>query len=87
MVKGFCKIRNETGLQLEAAGAFCDEAMKYSSEIHFQKGTYSGNAKSIISVIGGCVARDETIEIICEGADEEEALEGIKKAVEAGLGE
>ena len=87
MVKGTCKIKNETGLQMKAAGVFCDEAMKYRSNIYFQKGSYSGNAKSIISVIGGCVAKDEVIEVTCEGEDEAEALEGIKKAVEAGLGE
>ena len=87
MVKGTVKIKNETGLQLEAAGAFCDTANKYSSNICFQKGEYSGNAKSIISVIGGCVAQNDIIEVICEGKDEKEAFEGIKEAVEAGLGE
>ena len=87
MVKGTVIIKNETGLQLDAAGAFCDEAVKYRSEITFQKGTYSGNAKSIISVIGGCVVKGDAIDIVCDGEDEEEAFKGIKEAVEAGLGE
>ena len=52
--------------------------------------TFSGgtaNAKSVLSVLGACVKCGDEIELVCEGADEKEALEALVKAIEGGLGE
>lgn len=87
MVKDKIKIINKTGLHLKPAANFCDEALRYKSLITFEMGNYSGNAKSILSVISGCVKQGDIIELTCEGADEEEALAGMKAAIESGLGE
>ena len=38
-------------------------------------------------MLGACVKEGDTIEFQCEGADEEEALAAMVKAVESGLGE
>ena len=45
------------------------------------------NAKSVLSVLGACVRCGDEIEFICEGEDEQEALEGMIRVVESGLGE
>ena len=43
--------------------------------------------KSVLSVLGACVKCGDEIELICEGADEKEALETITELINGGLGE
>ncbi len=88
MVSKSVKITNATGLHLRPAGLLCETAMKYASSVTFKTDdNYEANAKSVLSVLGACVKTGTTIELICNGADEEEALEGIIQVIEAGLGE
>ena len=47
----------------------------------------TANAKSVLSVLGSCIKSGDEIEIVCEGADEEEALREMIQLVEDGLGE
>ncbi len=80
-------VNNPSGLHLRPAGILCKEAIKFKSLITF---TFSGgiaNAKSVLSVLGACVKCGDEIELVCEGADEKEALEALVKAIEGGLGE
>lgn len=87
MVSKSVVVVNPTGLHLRPAGNLCKEAMKYQSLITFKHGDSVANAKSVLSVLGACVKTGDEIEIICEGLDETEALEGMVNAVETGLGE
>ena len=88
MVSNIVKILNPTGLHLRPAGILCKEAMQYQSLITFRyRENMVANAKSVLSVLGACVKSGDEIEITCEGADEEEALEAVVRAVENGLGE
>ena len=87
MVSQKVVIKNPTGLHLRPAGNLCKEAMQYKSMITF---TYSGNtanAKSVLSVLGACIKCGDEIEFICDGIDEQEALNALVNAVESGLGE
>ena len=47
----------------------------------------TANAKSVLSVLGACVKSGDEIEIVCEGADEKQALEVMTQLVIDGLGE
>ena len=47
----------------------------------------TANAKSVLSVLGACVKSGDEIEIVCEGADEKQALEVMMQLVIDGLGE
>lgn len=89
MVSKKVTISNPTGLHLRPAGDFCQEAMKYQSHITFAYGENSGvaNAKSVLSVLGACVKSGDEIEIICEGDDEQQALQALVEIVENGFGE
>lgn len=87
MVKQKVMIKNPTGLHLRPAGYLCKEAMKYRSLITFAFDGGVANAKSVLSVLGACVKCGDEIELICEGADEQEALEALAKAISEGLGE
>lgn len=87
MVSQKITLNNPSGLHLRPAGNLCNEAIKYQSLITF---TYEGgtaNAKSVLSVLGACVKCGDEIELVCKGADEEEAMKAMVKAISSGLGE
>ena len=91
MVSGKVIIKNPTGLHLRPAGLFCKTAMQFESKITVKKvtrtGEFTANAKSVLSVLGACIKSGDEITIVCEGEDEERALEEMIGIVEAGLGE
>lgn len=87
MVSKFVTVKNITGLHLKPAAFFCKEAMRFDSHITFKFENTTANAKSVLSVLGACVKCGDEIEIICDGTDEQEALDSLVQAVEDGLGE
>lgn len=87
MVNKKVTVKNPTGLHLRPAGILCNEAMKYQSQITFSYDGGMANAKSVLSVLGACVKCGDEIEIMCEGADEQEALDNLVEAINSGLGE
>ena len=84
-----CKVqvKNTTGLHLRPAGNLCKEALKYKSMVTFNFNGGTANAKSVLSVLGACVKCGDEIELVCEGEDEEKALETLTSFIESGLGE
>lgn len=80
-------IKNTTGLHLRPAGFFCKQAMEFKSKITFRRKDTEGNAKSLLSILGTAIKRGDEIELICEGEDEEAALEAMIKIINDGLGE
>ena len=87
MVSQKVTIKNPTGLHLRTAGILCKEAVKYQSLITFNFKGGTANAKSVLSVLGACIKSGDTIEFVCDGEDEEDALQAVVAAVESGLGE
>ena len=87
MVSRKVTVTNPTGLHLRPAGNLCKEAMKYKSMITFQFRDTTANAKSVLSVLGACVKSGDEITLICEGEDEQGALDALTPAVESGLAE
>lgn len=87
MVSQKITIKNPTGLHVRPAGLFCKTAVQFKSKISFRLKDTTGNAKSMLSVLGACVKNGDTIELICEGEDEEQALAAMIKIIEDGLGE
>ena len=84
-----CKVqvKNPTGLHLRPAGNLCKEALKYKSMVTFNFNGGTANAKSVLSVLGACVKCGDEIELVCEGEDEEKALETLTSFIESGLGQ
>lgn len=88
MVSRRVKIKNPTGLHLRPAGVLCKNAMDFSSLITFKYGGENiANAKSVLSVLGACIKSGDEIELICEGEDEQTALQAMVELIESGLGE
>lgn len=81
------KISNPTGLHLRPAGIFCNTANQYDCKVMFEHGKTTANAKSVLSVLGSCIKSGDEIVLICDGINEEEALQAMVEAVESGLGE
>lgn len=61
----------------KTGGVLCDTARRFQSNITFRRGNNISNAKSLLSVLGAGVRYGDEIEIICEGEDEQEALETV----------
>lgn len=80
-------IKNEQGLHMRPAGVLAKEAAKYPCDVKLITGEKEINAKSIMMIIGGCIKCGMDVEIVCNGEQEEEALEEIKALVESGFGE
>ena len=55
--------------------------------MNFRFGNISGNAKSVLSVLGACIKCGDEVEFICDGPDEKEALCAMVSMVKSGLGE
>ena len=87
MISKKVTIHNPSGLHLRPAGILCKEAMKYKSLITFTFKDTTANAKSVLSVLGACVKSQDEIELVCEGEDEEQALNSLVESIESGLGE
>ena len=77
-------VRNPSGLHLRPAGLLCGEAIKYKSSVTFQYDGGTANAKSVLSVLGAC---GDEITLICDGEDEQAAIDALASLIESGLGE
>jgi phosphocarrier protein len=65
--------------------------MNYASQVTFEKKgngeNITANAKSVLSVLGASVRGGEEIELVCEGVDQDSAMEAMIQIIEEGLGE
>jgi phosphocarrier protein len=78
-------ITDPDGIHARPAGLLIREAQKFQSEITIKKEDASGNAKKIFSVMKLAVKQGDTIKVICEGEDEDEAVQVIEAFVKVNL--
>ena len=74
-------IKNEIGLHARPAALFVKTTNKFLSDIMIKKADKTINAKSIMGVMAIGIAKGETIEIIIDGADEENAIQAIDELI------
>ena len=87
MVSKTVKVINPQGLHMRPAQLFVAEMGKYDSTVTILFGEKTINAKSIMNLMASCIKMGSEIEIRCEGAQENEALDAAVKLVESGLGD
>lgn len=87
MVSKVVTVTNPSGLHLRPAGVLSQTAMKYESRIVIECGEKKIVAKSVLNVMAAGIKQGTEVTVICEGPDEEEALQGMVQVIEAGLGE
>lgn len=75
------------GLHLRPISVLCNHSIDYKSTITIKFGDKAVNAKSVLGVLSACVKLGDEIELICEGPDEQEALNMLSKIIQGGLGD
>ena len=75
------------GLHARPASFFVDVASQFASEIRVQHGGKAANGKAMASLLKLGVEGGSTIRILARGTDADAALQALREAVEAGLGE
>lgn len=85
MVTRTVVVTEPLGLHLRPAGIFCEKSVKFNSKIQIRKGNNLLNAKSVLGVLAARIQCGDEVELVCEGDDEEEALETLTKLLEGDL--
>lgn len=87
MLSKTLRIENPSGLHLRPAGVLSQTAMKFKSDIIIECGEKRIVAKSVLNVMAAGIKCGTEITLICDGADEKEAMKTLSEAIESGLGE
>lgn len=80
-------VKNEVGLHARPATYFIQKANEYKSGIWVEKEERRVNAKSLLGVLSLGIVGGTTIRIIADGADEQDAVEGLIALVNSGFAE
>lgn len=78
MVKERIVIENETGLHARPATEISKISMKYPCNVNLIVNGKTINAKSPLMIMAAGIKSKTEIEIVCDGEDEEKALEELK---------
>jgi phosphocarrier protein len=87
MIRREVTIQNTIGLHARPATFFIQKANTYKCSIWVEKDERKVNAKSLLGVLSLGIVKDMTITLVADGADEEEALEGLATLVATGFQE
>jgi phosphocarrier protein HPr len=90
MVSKQTTIANASGLHARPAAVFVTEAKKYQCAVtirNVDKGGEPANAKSIMMILAQGIGTGVTVEIACDGSDENDALAALVALLDSGCGE
>ncbi len=88
MVTKSVKVINEQGMHMRPAGILAKTAAVYKDcNITMNVNEKKVNAKALMQIMSACIKCGNTVEIVCEGTDEEKALDEISGLFENGFGE
>ncbi|MDX9801313.1 MAG: HPr family phosphocarrier protein [Spirochaetia bacterium] len=81
MVKEQITILNKTGLHTRPGKRVVSEAKQFECDIKLVFGEKEANVKSLIKLLKLGISQNHVVELICDGADEEAALDHMKKYI------
>ena len=87
MVKESIIIKNETGLHARPATEISKIAMKYKCDVNLVMNGKIINAKSPLMIMSAGIKSKTELEIVCDGEDEDKAMEELKIVFENQLGD
>ncbi|VVC76126.1 Phosphocarrier protein HPr [Aquicella siphonis] len=87
MIREQITIQNKLGLHTRAAAKLVDTAKKFSSRIELSYRDRIVDCKSIMGVITLGAQKDNILDILVSGEDEQDALSAIKQLVDDKFGE
>lgn len=83
MVTKTITIKNKEGLHARPASEIAKEATQYTATVEININGKKYNAKSVLNIMSAGIKDSTQITLICEGVDEEKALNGIVQTFEA----
>ena len=87
MISKNLTVVNPSGLHLRPAGVLSQTAMKFKSDITIISGEKKIVAKSVLNVMAAGIKCGTEITLVCDGEDEQAAMDTFSQAIESGLGE
>lgn len=87
MISREVMISNNIGLHARPATFFIQKANSFKSSIWVEKEERRVNAKSLLGILSLGIVKGMTITVIADGADENEAVDGLIELVNTGFGE
>jgi phosphocarrier protein len=85
MLTSVVKVKNETGLHARPASLFVKLAKNFDATVEVKKGEKKINGKSMLALLSMSIVKDDEIELIIHGEDEENALEALEDLFNNGL--
>ena len=80
-------INNQIGLRARPATFFIQKANSFKSALSVEREDRRINGKSLLGVLSLGIVKGMSITIIADGADEEEAIEGLATLIDTGFNE
>ncbi|MEG0750677.1 MAG: HPr family phosphocarrier protein [Oscillospiraceae bacterium] len=80
-------VENQVGLHARPATFFIQKANEFKSTIWVEREERRVNAKSLLGVLSLGIVGGTDIRIIADGADEQQAVEGLVKLIRSGFNE
>lgn len=87
MIKTSVTISNKLGLHARASAKLTKLVAGFRSDVHLSRNGRRINAKSIMGVMMLAAGQDTSIDLIAEGADEEQAIERLAELIANRFGE
>lgn len=87
MVSKKLTLVNPQGFHMRPASLFASAMGKYSSKVTIKFNGNEYNGKSLLNIMAACIRCGSEIELVCDGADESEALAEATQRIEGGLGD
>ncbi len=87
MISREVTIKNSVGLHARPATFFIQKANSFKSSIWVEREDRRINGKSLLGVLSLGIVKGMSITIIADGADEEEAIEGLVALIDTGFNE
>lgn len=87
MLQKTTTIVNKLGLHARAAAKFVTQASLFESEINVKKNNQDVNGKSIMGIMMLAAAKGSEVELIIDGADEQQAMQSLLELIANRFGE
>lgn len=87
MISRDVTIKNNVGLHARPATFFIQKANSYRSSIWVEREDRRVNAKSLLGVLSLGIVKGMTITLLADGADENDAVNGLAVLIETGFNE
>lgn len=83
MVKQKVRVKIPVGVHFRPAGKITECALQFKARTTIKVNDRETNVKSFLNLLAACIKYDDEIEIICEGPDEEQALQELVRIFES----